>query len=72
MWNGCWLLVLAVAMALVGPSARAQNYPDRAIQLIVPFPAGGTNDIMARIFAMQVESQIGQPIVIDNRGGANA
>ncbi|MCC6887938.1 MAG: tripartite tricarboxylate transporter substrate binding protein, partial [Hyphomicrobiales bacterium] len=49
----------------------AQNFPNRPIRLIVPFPPGGTNDIMARIFAQQVESQIGHAVVVDNRGGAN-
>jgi tripartite-type tricarboxylate transporter receptor subunit TctC len=64
------LAVVVAALSAAQPAA-AQNYPNRPIKLIVPFPAGGTNDIMARIFAQQVEQQIGQPVVVDNRGGAN-
>ena len=60
-----------VAFALASLPALAQDYPNRTIRLLVPFPAGGTNDIMARIFAQQVEAQVGQPIVVDNRCGAN-
>ena len=65
---GFALLIAAILSAQPGWS---QNFPNRPIRLIVPFPAGGTNDIMARVFAAQVETQIGQPIVVDNRGGAN-
>ena len=50
---------------------RAQAYPTRPIQLIVTFAAGGAPDVMARTVAAQVEKQIGQPIIIDNRAGAN-
>ena len=64
------LLAAAVA-GIIGSPATADDYPNRPIRLIVPFPAGGTNDIMARIFASQVEQQMGQSIVVDNRGGAN-
>ena len=49
----------------------AQTYPTRPIRLVIPFPPGGNVDTFARVFARQVESDLGQPIVIDNRGGAN-
>src|ERR1700693_3537840 len=65
-----WLIVTAFAFIL-GNSAWAQTYPVRPIRLIVPFPAGGTTDINARTLAAQLEKQLGQSIVIDNRGGAN-
>lgn len=62
--------VATVLMAL-GVSAWGQGYPNRPIRLVVPFEAGGTATINARIVAEQVAGQIGQPIVVDNRPGAN-
>jgi tripartite-type tricarboxylate transporter receptor subunit TctC len=50
---------------------RAQDYPNRPILLIVPFPSGGGNDTLARIVATKLGSALGQPVVVDNRGGAN-
>ena len=60
-------------MARICESARSasQTYPDRPIRLVVPFPPGGNVDSFARVLARQVELQLTQPIVIDNRGGAN-
>ena len=52
------------------PQASAQNYPSRNITAIIPFAPGNANDITARIVLEQVGKQLGQPIVIDNRGGA--
>lgn len=48
------------------------KYPDKPIKLIVPFPAGGQTDAVARLFAQKVEGALGQPIVVDNRPGANS
>src|SRR5690606_5948189 len=50
--------------------AGAQNYPEKPIRVVVPWPAGGSNDIVARIVAQYVAGSIGQTLVIDNRGGA--
>ena len=52
------------------PQASAQSYPSRNITAIIPFAPGNANDITARIVLEQVGKQIGQTIVIDNRGGA--
>jgi tripartite-type tricarboxylate transporter receptor subunit TctC len=65
-----WIVTTIVALAFAN-SAWGLSYPDRPIRLVVPFPPGGNVDAFARVMARQVEIQLGQPIVIDNRGGAN-
>ena len=47
-------------------------YPARPITLIVPYPAGGGNDVIARLVAAKMSQNLGQPIVIENRGGAGS
>jgi tripartite-type tricarboxylate transporter receptor subunit TctC len=65
---------LAVAVALTTfagiVSAQAQTYPTRQITLIVPFPPGGSTDVAARILAEHMRARLGQPVVIENVGGA--
>lgn len=51
-------------------AARAQSYPDRPIKLVVPFPAGGATDTTARLVAQRLQAALGQPVVIENQGGA--
>ena len=67
------LAVVAViaAATLFAGSASAQSYPDRPIRLLVPFTPGGGTDLLARVVAQKVAENIGQPIVVDNRPGAN-
>jgi tripartite-type tricarboxylate transporter receptor subunit TctC len=60
------LLLLALAAGL----AQAQPYPSRAVRLIVPFPPGGSNDIVGRMLGQQLGERLGQSVVVDNRGGA--
>ena len=48
----------------------AQRYPDKPVRMIVPFPAGGSNDIIARLLAQKLAETFGQQFIIDNRGGA--
>lgn len=63
----------AAAGAVLAPRAFAQaaaDWPRQPVKLIVPFPAGGSTDILARLLGKAVAGQIGQPVVIDNRGGA--
>lgn len=64
------LLIALLAMATAG-SAFAQNYPNRPIRLVVPFPPGGNVDVFSRVLFREVEKELGANIVIDNRGGAN-
>ena len=52
--------------------ALAQNYPNKAVRMIVPFPPGGNTDIIARIVVPRMAEDIGQQIIIDNRGGASS
>src|SRR5262249_20886882 len=49
---------------------RAQTYPTRPITIIVPYPAGGTNDVLPRIIAEKMRASLGQPLVIENVSGA--
>src|SRR5262249_1869953 len=63
-------LVAALALAALASVAQAQNYPSRQISLIVPFPPGGSTDVTARIMAERMRPILGQPIVIENVGGA--
>lgn len=67
---GLALLLVAGSFCHAGLTA-AQSYPVRPIRLILPFPAGGVTDIVARIIAQPVAQQLGQSIIIDNRPGAD-
>jgi tripartite-type tricarboxylate transporter receptor subunit TctC len=69
-WLGVLLLATAVSSSSVCANAQEANYPTRTIRWIVPWPAGGTTDVVARLVAQKVSEVIGQPIIIDNRGGA--
>jgi tripartite-type tricarboxylate transporter receptor subunit TctC len=69
------LISIALASALAAGTAAAQGgdgaWPDRPIRLIVPFPAGSSTDIVARIVAQKLGPRLGQQVVIDNRAGAS-
>jgi tripartite-type tricarboxylate transporter receptor subunit TctC len=67
------LIVRAIAAALCGLAvlpAQAENYPSRAIKLVVPYAAGGTGDIVARAVADRLAAVLGQSVVVENRAGA--
>ena len=59
-----------VALATLWSPAKAQDYPARAITLVVPFVAGGSTEISARIVAQHLETRLGKPVVVENRPGA--
>jgi len=61
----------AAALPAVSRIARAQAYPSRPITMVVPFPAGGATDAIARPLAERMRGSLGQPIIIENIGGAN-
>lgn len=64
------VLALLLGAAIVSAPAAADNFPSRPIRLIVPYPAGGSTDIMARALQEPMAKILGQPLIIDNRGGA--
>jgi len=70
-WKRAALILAIAVQSLAGP-ARADEYPSRPIRLVVPYAPGGGADSVARIVARRVSENIGQPIVIDNRGGAGS
>jgi len=55
---------------MLGGSAMAQTYPSRPVKIVVPFPAGGSNDIVARVLAQKLTERNGQSFFVENRGGA--
>lgn len=61
---------LFAAMLMLAPTVSAQDYPTKTVRMIVPFPPGGSNDIIARQLASQMSERIGKQFVVDNRGGA--
>ena len=62
------LLVVAVGLA----PAMAQDYPSRPIRIISPYPPGGTTDILARLLSPKLQSALGQPVIVENKGGASS
>ena len=73
-WHGRLGLELAAVLALAAAftDANAQWSPNKPVRLIVPFPPGGAVDVIGRIVASRLPERLGQQVVVDNRGGANA
>ena len=62
-----WLLLFCLAAVL---NAQAQPFPSKPLRIVVPFPAGGTTDVVARFVAQRMTETMGQPVLVENRGGA--
>src|SRR5688500_3079085 len=63
---------VATLLALgASPRAEGAAFPDRPVRLIVPFPPGGSNDVLGRYIGLKLTDRLGQQVVIDNRAGAN-
>jgi len=64
--------VLGTVLALLAVTALAQGYPSRPIRVVVPYPPGGGTDVLARLVGKYMSESLSQPIVVENRAGANA
>jgi tripartite-type tricarboxylate transporter receptor subunit TctC len=65
-------LILIALLALAAPGAAAQTFPDRPITMVVPYAAGGSSDILARLIGERLARTLGQQIVVDDRAGAGS
>jgi len=63
-------VILALLLALFTAVAAAQSYPTKPVRLIIPFPPGGSNDVVGRMIAFQLAERLGRQVVADNQGGA--
>lgn len=63
--------MLAIAFAVVAPSAQAQSFPSRTVHLVVSYAPGGTGDIVARLISDKLAAALGQSVVVENRAGAS-
>jgi tripartite-type tricarboxylate transporter receptor subunit TctC len=66
----CAILTLAAFTGVAGP-VHSQDYPSRPVRVVVPFPPGGGGDVLMRPLGKKLSEVLGQPVVVDNRGGAN-
>ena len=72
-------LLTAASACLWGAAAQAQtalasaslNFPSKPLKIVVPFPAGGTSDVLARLFGQKITESWGQPVVVENRPGSS-
>src|ERR1041384_3602133 len=65
-----WLAAAGLLLALAAPALAQSDYPNRPVRLIIPFPPGGSNDVVGRVIAQHLGERLGKQIIVDNRGGA--
>src|ERR1700687_3232858 len=68
-WKRC--IAVALPLTLIAVDANAQSWPVRPIEMIIPFPAGGSVDVIGRAVATAISEELGQQVVISNRDGAS-
>jgi tripartite-type tricarboxylate transporter receptor subunit TctC len=64
------VLLVGIFSAVLGAFAQAQPFPSKPVRIVVPFPAGGTTDIVARLVGQRMSESMGQPVLVENKGGA--
>jgi tripartite-type tricarboxylate transporter receptor subunit TctC len=67
-----WRHAAAIALALTAAAVSAQSYPTKPVRLIMPYPAGGSTDVVGRLVAERLGARLGETVIVDNRPGASA
>jgi tripartite-type tricarboxylate transporter receptor subunit TctC len=65
------LAVGVIGLSMLWTPASADTYPSKSVRIVVPVPPGGANDLLARIFSQQLQTRLGQAVVVENKGGAS-
>ena len=69
--NDCWRALLIAASFAISAPALAQDFPTRTVRVVVPFPPGGSADLIARLLAEKLGREWSQSVVVENRAGVN-
>ena len=67
----CPVVIMIQVASALGPAMAAEDYPTRPLRLVLPYPAGGTSDILGRTIAQKLTNPLGQQVIVDNRPGAD-